>query len=135
MNALTEPRNWVPCPQPVPARYYQRFCVYGRSSRNLIASVALRAPTALEAFSLPAPYVVLDEVWTHRKHRTQGYATGLLELAKNVAYRHGWVIMCRPQVHDTQMTQVALRAFYAHSGWTPMFNDDWLSWQHPLQMA
>lgn len=117
---------------PVPPRFYRVFCVYGRSPKNLIASVALRSARAPEAFAGLSNAAVLDEVWTHRLHRGQGLARGLLNLALESASRHGWTVYCRPIAHDggPGPNQLELEAFYASAGFHParVHGEDCMIW-------
>lgn len=112
---------------PAAPRFYRRFCVYGRNPKNLIASVALRSPHYIEP---AAPHsVVLDEVWTHRAHRGQGLARGLLRLALNSAELHRWRVYCRPVAHDggPGPNQPELEDFYAREGFCPVGGEEgWL---------
>ena len=118
-------------PPPSP-RFYRRFCVYGRSPKNLIASVALRAANPTEPGAL-----VLDEVWTHRAHRGKGLARGLLRLALESAILPCWDVYCYPVAHDggPGPNQPELEAFYAAEGFEAApapAPAGWLVWRPPF---
>lgn len=115
----------------VSPRFYRRFCVYGRSPKNLIASVALRTAAPTELFAGFQHAVILDEVWTHRAHRGQGLARGLLHLALESAYRHAWTVYCNPIAHDSGPgpSQTQLEEFYVSMGFRLMEGSaPWLNW-------
>lgn len=111
-------------------RYYRRFCVHGRSLSYLTSSVLLRSAHKDEPQHAGA--LVLDEVWTHRSARGQGYATALLKMAQEEARRLRRAVLCRPHAHDAGMRQGALEQWYERLGWRPAYAAlewGWYLWQ------
>lgn len=118
--------------EPVPARFREHFCVYGRTDKNFLACATIRAPRASERFVLEVPYVVLDDVWTHAKVRAQGYGAQMVRQAQESARRRGWAVACRPVAHKSGVhqpaAQPALEAFYRRLGWEGAPEAEWWVW-------
>jgi GNAT superfamily N-acetyltransferase len=124
----------------VPDVYFKVTIV--NKADDIIAEGSLRSPVNVHEIvdTYPAPYVLLDEIYTAPKHRRQGLSTRVIKLLLDEASSHDWAVLCRPSGFGRgKMARDALFAFYRRLGWRDdphqQLTEHWLVKPAPLRLV
>ena len=70
------------------------------------------------------PYALIENVVTHSKHRSKGYATKVLEFARNIALKEG----CYKIMLMTGSKEESILGFYEHAGYNQHDKTAFIQW-------